>query len=268
MAGTLPGVRPDEPTPATATIAAPQPASHGSSSPALRDDVAAVARWVVLGAAAGGLAGLLVGGVGGRLAMLLLRFTSPHWIRGLRTDDGFRVGDFGLADTAALLTFTTALGVVAGVVYAGARSVLPARWRVPAWTVAGAVVGGSSIVHGDGVDFTALEPEWLAVALFVALPAAGAWAMAAAVERWSASWWWRDRRRTAVAAIAAAPLLVPTVALAVVVPCAIGVAAGRLPAVRRAAAAGRLVPVGSVLVAAVMAAGGVALVNDLVGVLG
>ena len=38
------------------------------------------------------MAGLLVGGVGGRVAMLLLRLTSDPRLRGLETDDGFTIG--------------------------------------------------------------------------------------------------------------------------------------------------------------------------------
>ena len=39
-------------------------------------------------------------------------------------------------------------------------------------------------MNDDGIDFTVLEPALLAVALFVALPAAGAAATALLVERW------------------------------------------------------------------------------------
>lgn len=38
------------------------------------------------------------------------------------------------------------------------------------------------LVHADGIDFTVLEPMWLAVTLFVALPAAFAVCIALAVD--------------------------------------------------------------------------------------
>lgn len=38
--------------------------------------------------------GLLIGGVGGRLAMFVLRLTSSETLHGLETDDGFIVGSF------------------------------------------------------------------------------------------------------------------------------------------------------------------------------
>lgn len=36
--------------------------------------------------------GLLIGGVGGRLAMFLLRLTSSESLHGVETDDGFIIG--------------------------------------------------------------------------------------------------------------------------------------------------------------------------------
>ena len=61
-------------------------------SPMLREDARAVAWWVLVGVAAGAIAGLLVGGIGGRLAMLLLRLTSPDSVIGMRSDDNFEIG--------------------------------------------------------------------------------------------------------------------------------------------------------------------------------
>jgi hypothetical protein len=36
--------------------------------------------------------------------------------------------------------------------------------------ILGAMVGGAAIIRPDGIDFTALEPLWLAVAMFIAIP--------------------------------------------------------------------------------------------------
>ena len=47
----------------------------------------------------------------------------------------------------------------------------------------GVVVVGSMLIHADGVDFTVLKPTWLAVGLFIALPALSALTIAAAVDR-------------------------------------------------------------------------------------
>src|SRR5829696_4411584 len=129
--------------------------------------------------------GVLVAGVGSRLAMLLLRLTSDESVNGLESDDGFTIGEVTLSGTYNLLM----LGATVGVIGAGAyRMVRP--WLIgPNWlrrvTVAlgaGAVVG-SMLIHADGVDFRALTPTWLAIGLFVALPATFALAVAVAVDR-------------------------------------------------------------------------------------
>ena len=83
------------------------------------------AAWSVLVAvAAGALAGAIVGGVGGRLAMLLLRLTSPETVNGMTTDDGFEIGVF-TTDTLNLVAGMTMLGGINGVLYAVLRRGIP-----------------------------------------------------------------------------------------------------------------------------------------------
>jgi hypothetical protein len=128
--------------------------------------------WVLV--VAGIPAGVLVVGVGGRLAMLLLRLTSPDSVRGLESDDGFTIGQVTLFGTYNFLALGAAAGLLAAVGYTVVGPwLLGPRWLrlLTAAFGAGAVVG-STIIHDDGVDFRLLEPHWLAVALFVAIPAA------------------------------------------------------------------------------------------------
>jgi hypothetical protein len=167
--------------------------SAPSSSVAVRDDAAAVAWWVLVGAASGAIAGGLVGGVGGRLAMLLLRLTSPDVVTGMVSDDGFEIGVVSL-DTVQLVLAMAMLGAINGVLYAAVRGALPRRLRLPLWSVFAAVLGGASIVHDDGVDFTFVEPAALAIALFVLLPGAAAAVVVLLVERWSRVEPWSDSR--------------------------------------------------------------------------
>jgi len=161
-------------------------------------------RRALLGAAAGGIAGILVGGIGGRLAMLLLRFTSPGSVRGTLTDDEFEIGVVTF-DTLNLVATTWALGAIAGLFVALALRFMPGRWAVWAWAAPGATLGGAGLIHGDGVDFTVLEPAWLAVLLFIVIPAAGLVLTAALVRSWE-RWWWVNRRRTVLVVVAAAPV--------------------------------------------------------------
>ncbi len=124
--------------------------------------------------AVGLIAGLLTGGIGSRLAMLVLRITSPDAVVGVQSDDDFRIGQVTLSGTYNLLVVGVAFGILGAALYR-----LLAPWLIgPTWfrslTTAlgcGAVVG-SMLVHTDGIDFRLLEPTWLAIALFVAIPAA------------------------------------------------------------------------------------------------
>lgn len=161
-----------------------------------RDDARAVAWWVLLGAGSGAIAGALVGGVGGRLAMLLLRITSPDHVVGMTSDDGFEIGVVS-ADTLQLVLAMALLGGINGIVYATLRSAIPRRLRLVLWTVFAAALGGARIVHEDGVDFAVLEPTALAVVLFVVLPGAAAALVVVLVERGSRAEPWADRRLSA-----------------------------------------------------------------------
>lgn len=124
--------------------------------------------------AVGLITGFLVGGVGSRLAMLLLRLTSSDSVVGVQSDDGFEIGQVTLGGTYGLLVVGVAFGILGAAFYR-----LLAPWLIgPTWfrslTTAlgcGAVVG-SMLVHTDGIDFRVLEPTWLAIALFIAVPAA------------------------------------------------------------------------------------------------
>ena len=194
------------------------PHDDGVTERTFGDAVAHSLRWMMLGLAAGGWSGLLVGGALGRAAMFVLRLTSPDSVRGLTSDDGFEIGRI-TGETAFLLGATTFLGGVAGVAYVCVRAALPPRWAVAVWTVVGGSFGGMVILHADGVDFRVLQPHWLAVSMFIVIPTAGAALMAVLVERWSARWWWVNARRTAVAC---APAIVN---VALVVPFVIAIAA-------------------------------------------
>ncbi len=98
--------------------------------------------WILI--VAGIPTGVVVAGVGSRVAMLVLRLTSPAWVNGVTSDDGFEIGRFTLSGTYNLLLLGAAVGLVGAAAY---RAVAP--WLLgPVWfrylTVAaasGAVVG-------------------------------------------------------------------------------------------------------------------------------
>lgn len=139
------------------------------------------------GLGAGFLCGVVIGGVGGRLAMLVLRLTSDPRLHGMQTDDDFIIGRFS-GDTIFLLGLTAVMGLAGGLFYLVVRSWIPERLRMAAMAVFGATVGGALVIRDpDGVDFTLLEPLWLAIAMFVALPALYGVALSWLTERFLAS---------------------------------------------------------------------------------
>jgi hypothetical protein len=147
-----------------------------------QQDLLATARRVSAGIVGGLAMGALIGGIGGRLAMLALRVTSDPSLHGLQTDDGFTIGRFS-GETLFLVLATAALGILGGLLYLAVRSWLPERWRAALAGVFGGIVGGAAFIRPDGIDFTRLDPLPLAIVMFVALPAIYGVAMSLFVER-------------------------------------------------------------------------------------
>jgi hypothetical protein len=151
-----------------------------------RDSWALAARCALRGLAAvtwaGGLLGLLVGGIAGRLAMMLLARLNPD-VTGVSSDDGFTMGQLTL-HTLDLFAVTTLLGVLGGGIYFVLRGLMigPRWFQILSVSLGPSVVVGSSLVHVDGVDFT-LRPVWLAIAMFVAIPGAYAALLTVVAER-------------------------------------------------------------------------------------
>ncbi len=172
---------------------------------------------------AGMPAGVILVGVGSRVAMFILRLTSPDYVRGVTSDDGFVIGQVTLAGTYSLL----ALGAVVGVIGAAAYQMV-APWLIgPTWFrrlttgLAAAAVGGSMLIHADGVDFTLLQPTWLAIGLFIVLPGLFGTLIGPAVDVVSRpdSWTIRGRRRwlIPVVCVGCVPFAIPVILFVAVV---------------------------------------------------
>jgi hypothetical protein len=243
------------------TIEVPaQPAPLGAT---IRHTVAVVAPAI----AAGGTGGLLVGGVGGRLAMLVLRLTSPDSLHGLESDDGFTMGRISAA-TLFLLLVTAVLGVLVGLGYLAFRAVVPEPWRAPAYGALGGLVGGAAILHEDGVDFVFLQPQVLAVASFIAVPLLGAYTIARLTDRWIVRWpQWSWRRRAVSLVPAVAWLLVVVVSVVSLLAVALVVGISRVPLARRRLVVRTGVVAGRLALVVVAAVAAVRLVRDVTGIL-
>ena len=114
--------------------------------------------------------------------MLLLRVTSDSSLHGVESDDGFTIGQFSTS-TIFLIVLTALLGAVAGGVYLAIRRFLPERQRAEVFGVFCGVVGGAVVITPGGTDFTELSPLWLAIGLFVLIPALYGVALSLLVER-------------------------------------------------------------------------------------
>lgn len=148
----------------------------------LAGDLKRVGHRVLSGALGGSVWGLLIGGLGGRLAMLLLRLTTGDGVVGVESDDEFTMGTLSSA-TGFLLAATSFLGAFVGGIYSFIGGWLPERRRA-VWTAALlGLAGGAAVIHPGGVDFTRLSPLPLAIALFVLLPALFGYAMSGTVDR-------------------------------------------------------------------------------------
>jgi hypothetical protein len=152
------------------------PARVARLAAAPRDDgvIAAFCASGVIAGAAGATAGLVWGGIGGRIAMRVVFLTSDERVRGLESDDGFEIGPISGA-TMFLLIVTTIVGGFAGFGVGIIRTVTSGpTWAVAIGTsLATATFVGAIIVNPDGVDFRILDPLWLTVGLFVLIP--GLW---------------------------------------------------------------------------------------------
>ena len=155
-------------------------------APTWRDSFTTAARRLAAVTAAGALLGLAVGGVGGRLAMFTLAELNEG-AAGMTSDDGFTIGQLTLMGSLNLLFAGTVLGAIGAAIYAVLRPLVigPAWFRVLSIGLGPAVVVGEQLVHVDGVDF-ALDPAWLAIALFVLIPGVYGALLAVVAERWLA----------------------------------------------------------------------------------
>jgi hypothetical protein len=178
-----------------------------------RDSAETAVRGLAAITVAGALLGALVGGVGARLAMMLLAGLNPE-DTGMLSDDGFPIGRFTLDGSLQLLGAGLQMGLIGAAVYAGVRWLrFGPRWfQVLSLSAGAAVVVGSQLVHTDGIDFTLLQPAGLGIATFVLIPAVYTALLTLLAEHWlrPESWFSRAHLGLVVSTLllwAALPLL-------------------------------------------------------------
>jgi hypothetical protein len=134
--------------------------------------LAGVLRPVVHAGIAGAVAGLLVGGIGGRIVMRLSATAGGPEVVGAITENGATVGEITAEGTLALLLFGGLFSGIAG----GVILAIVAPWLRWAGAVRGLVFGvfvlaaaGPAVIDASNVDFAILQPAWLNVVMFSAL---------------------------------------------------------------------------------------------------
>lgn len=121
---------------------------------------------------AGGISGVLVGGVGSRVVMRISALAAPDRAQGTITEAGATVGRITADGTLFLFLFVgIGTAVVGTALYLVTRPWLPRRRRVraAAFGVLELVVFGSAVVDAGNPDFTVLGRPLLNVMLFGSL---------------------------------------------------------------------------------------------------
>ena len=120
---------------------------------------------IAAASAAGALLGVLVGGVGGRLAMAVLAAKNPE-DAGTLSDDGFTIGQFTLEGTVQLLGATLQAGLIAAMLYLALRPLRigPSWLRIVCLTLGGVAVGGVVLIQPAALTSPSSTERGLAVA--------------------------------------------------------------------------------------------------------
>ncbi len=147
--------------------------------------------WVQVMLATALLCGLLVMGLGGRLAMRLLGATAGDAAQGRITEADEVVGEITVGGTIGFIVFIGLLsGLVMTLLWFAVRRFLPARW------IGGLVFGAALLVvfgtrmeplRPGNEDFDLVGPWWLAITAFTALALGFGISLAAVsarVSRW------------------------------------------------------------------------------------
>lgn len=145
--------------------------------------------YAALALAAGVIAGVLVIGAGGRLAMRLLAVTAGDAAQGQITEADEIVGRISVDGTIGFVLFN---GIFGGVVFSGPyvilrRSLPPGRLGGAAYGLGLLVVLGTTLdpLRPENRDFDIVGPGWLAVVVFSALAVAFGLTLAAVTARLS-----------------------------------------------------------------------------------
>ena len=129
-----------------------------------------VLRDIARGGLAGAVAGVFVGGIGGRIVMRLAALVHSSAV-GAITENGNRIGEISLGGTLFLLVFGLIFGLMAGGLWVIASPWIPGRTTTRAFLTAGVaiLIGTPLVIIGGNPDFMILNHDARVVGLLVGL---------------------------------------------------------------------------------------------------
>ena len=176
--------------------------------------------YMTIALVSGIVAGVVMIGAGGRLAMRLLAITAGETAQGRITEADEVVGRITQDGTIGFILFNGILGgLVFGFLYMVIRRWLPqGRWGGIAYGSLLLIIGGTRIdpLRAENPDFDIVGPGWLALAIFVALGLAYGMLVSALAGRYSRVLPLITKERRTIARYA--PLLLLAPAFIVIVP--------------------------------------------------
>lgn len=163
-------------------------------------------RRIAVQGVSGVVAGIVVGGVGGRVVMRVSALAAGDDVVGRITENGNRIGVISLDGTIALIVFGGALtGAVAAILVVMLRTWLrwAGRWQGLVTGVALLGIAGAILIDAANRDFHILDPGWFNVALFAVLIVGYGWAAVALAD-----WWLQRHAEPARAVFHIAPIAI------------------------------------------------------------
>lgn len=137
------------------------------------DSFVMILRRITAGGLAGATVGVLVSGIGGRMAMRVAAMLSPD-ATGRLTEAGERVGEITLNGSLAVLLFGGLFGgFVAGVIWIAIADWVPGTGR-RRLLIAGAIsaaIGGALLIRSGNIDFRVLDGDAAIITIFLVLAA-------------------------------------------------------------------------------------------------
>jgi hypothetical protein len=133
---------------------------------------AEILRDIARGGFAGAITGVVVAGVGGRIAMRLAALLVPQ-ATGSSTENGFRIGDITLGGSLGLVFFGLLVGLLVGMLWVIISPWIPSSGvrRALLAIPIGVALGTNGLVDGENQDFLILRHNVVVVVVLIALVA-------------------------------------------------------------------------------------------------